>query len=170
MLELRALRVVVALGSMLWLGCEAVATVGSFVTKPFASPPPFEEAVTAFNNDLRWGRVRQAVGQVERDQQERFLDLFESQAAPFQFTSIDVVTSNPVSLSADEGPQQGGIEALVSYEFYRPPMVVQETVRQRQTWRYVEAEERWVVSFDFAPFDARAPVSSPAPAAPAAND
>ena len=152
------------------LGCGAFAAIGALIARPVVAvlpeePPPFEDAVYAFNADLRWGRVRQAVGQIERAQQIRFLELFDNEAAPYQFTSIDLVSSDAARLTPDGDGRPVEIAALVSYEFYRPPMVTQEKVRQQQVWRYVVTEGRWVLDFDFAPFDAKA--GTPAAAAPA---
>jgi hypothetical protein len=171
MLDLRALRALVVLSSVLAPGCGGVATLGALIAQPIAAvlpdkPPPFEDAVTAFNNDLRWGRIHQAVAQVDREQQARFLELFEDEAAPFQFTSIDVVTTTPTKFTIDGDGEPAEVEALVSYEFYKPPMVTQEKIRQHQRWRFVLAERRWVLDFDFEPFDARERGAAPAAAAP----
>jgi len=173
MLELRALFVGVALASGLTLGCGGFATIGALIARPVVAvlpekPPPFEDAVNAFNDDLRWGRVHQAVAQIDRTQQERFLELFEDDGAPYQFTSIDLVTSSPLKWSADGDGVPVEVDALVTYEFYRPPMVIEEKVRQHQTWRFVVTERRWVLDFDFTPFEARGRAASraPVPAAP----
>jgi hypothetical protein len=163
------------LGSALAAGCGGFATLGALVAEPVAAvlpdkPPPFEDALIAFNNDLRWGRIHQAVAQLDREQQTRFLELFEDEAAPFQFTSIDVVTTTPKKYTADGDGEPVEVEALVSYEFYRPPMVIQEKIRQHQRWRFVLMERRWVLDFDFEPFESRARGASPAPAAAAPRE
>jgi hypothetical protein len=77
------------------------------------------------------------------------------------------VTTTPRKFTADGDGEPIEVEALVSYEFYRPPMVTQEKIRQHQSWRFVVLERRWVLDFDFEAFDARARGSSPVPAAAA---
>jgi hypothetical protein len=170
-MALRALRLVIALCAPFALGCGAFATLGALIARPLvavlpAEPPPFEDAVHAFNDDLRWGRVRQAVTQIEKSQQIRFLELFDDESAPYQFTSVDLVSSDPARVTPDGDGRPVEIGALVTYEFYRPPMVTQEKVRQQQTWRYVAIENRWVLDFDFAPFEGKT-AAPPAAAAPA---
>ena len=169
-MALRALRLGIVLCAPLALGCGAFATLGALIARPIVAvlpsePPPFEDSVHAFNDDLRWGRIRQAVTQIERDQRIRFLELFEDEAAPYQFTSVDLISSDPAKFSADGDGMPVEIDALVSYEFYRPPMVTEEKIRQRQIWRDVVTENRWVLTFDFAAFEPKAP--TPAAAAPA---
>jgi hypothetical protein len=166
----RALRLVLVLcAAPLAFGCGAFATIGALIARPIVAvlpdePPPFEDSVHAFNDDLRWGRVRQAVTQIEREQQIRFLEIFDNEALPYQFTSIDLVSSDAAKFEPKGDGRPVEIDALVSYEFYRPPMVTTQKVRQHQVWRYEVVKNRWVLDFDFTPFEPKAA----APAAPAA--
>lgn len=151
-----ALRLGIVLCAPLALACGGVATVGALIAQPIVAilpdkMPDVEDAMRTYNDDMRWGRVRQAVAQVDREQQEAFLALFEDDVTPYQFTSTEIVTSQPTKF-AEDGETPIEFDVLAAYEYYRPPVVVERKIRQRQVWRYVEAERRWVVAPDLGAF------------------
>jgi len=173
---LRLSALCVALVAPLFVGCA----VGAGLFEPFARlmpdpVPDVETSVNAYNDDLRWGRLRQASAQVAPDQREKFFELFDETTTGFRFTSVEVLSTEPVRPEGTEAEieELAGkeFEVLVAFEYYRLPALDERKLRQKQTWRFVVLENRWEVEPDFTGFEAalaperRAP-AEPVPAAP----
>ncbi len=124
--------------------------------------PDVEPASNAYNQDLRWGRVRQAATQVVPEQREKFFELFDEDQSKFHFTSVEVLSAAPRSIDGRE------VDVLVAWEYYSPPALDERKLRQKQVWRYIELEKRWEVELDFTTFEAALPpYTSPRGAVPA---
>lgn len=106
--------------------------------------PAVDEYAQEYNNDVRWGRWQEAAAQVEPERRSAFLKLFDDVDRPYRFTSVDVMTSKPLS---DDGTE---MELLVQLEYYRLPSVQERKVRQIQKWRYDVLMEKWVVTPDLS--------------------
>jgi hypothetical protein len=127
--------------------------------------PDVEPHANAYNQDLRWGRVRQASLMVVPEDREKFFELFDEDQSTFHFTSVEVLSAVPRSADGFE------VDVLVAWEYYSPPALDERKIRQKQTWRYILLEKRWEVEPDFAVFEAAlAPymrARGPVPASPA---
>lgn len=127
--------------------------------------PDVEPASNAYNQDLRWGRVRQAATLVVPAQHEKFFELFDEDQSKFHFTSVEVLSAVPRGIDGRE------VDVLVAWEYYSPPALDERKLRQKQVWRYIELEKRWEVELDFAIFEAALPPFTsprgPVPASPA---
>src|SRR5258705_8132985 len=86
----------IALLMPLFAGCA----VGAGLFEPFARlmpdpVPDVDVSVNAYNQDLRWGRLREASAQVAPDQREKFFELFDETTTGFRFTSVEVLSTEP---------------------------------------------------------------------------
>lgn len=168
----------VALVMPIFVSCA----VGASLLEPFAGllpdpAPDIELSVNAYNNDLRWGRLRQASAQIAPDQREKFFELFDETTTGFRFTSVEVLSTEPhrvekAAAAESEEPAITEYDVLVAFEYYRLPALDERKVRQKQTWRLLEAENRWEVEPDFTGFEAalapeRREPTEPVPASPA---
>ena len=106
--------------------------------------PSVDEFAQEFNNDVRWGRWQEAAAQVEPEDRKAFLRLFDDNASPFRFTSVDILSARPTSEDETE------IEMLVGLEYYRLPSVKERKVRQVQKWRYDVDSKTWIVTPDLS--------------------
>jgi len=125
--------------------------------------PEVDESANAYNQDLRWGRVRQAAAQMPADQQEQFFALFDEDQSTFHFTSVEVLSAIPRSIDGRE------VDVLVAWEYYSPPALVERKLRQKQVWTFLKLERRWEVAPDLGVFEAVVATranSAPVPAAP----
>jgi len=127
--------------------------------------PDVDPVSNAYNQDLRWGRVRQASTAVVPAQREKFFELFDEDQSTFHFTSVEVLSSAPRSIDGRE------VDVLVAWEYYSPPALDERKLRQKQTWRYIDLEKRWEVELDFEVFEAALQPAlrprGPVPASPA---
>jgi hypothetical protein len=177
-MALRGRALCVALVVPLFVGCA----VGAGLLEPFAGlmpepMPDVEVSVNAYNNDLRWGRLRQASAQLAPEQREKFFELFDESSSGFRFTSVEVLSTEPrprervVGDGEVEPVVPSEYDVLVAFEYYRLPALDERKLRQKQTWRYLALENRWEVEPDFTGFEAAlAPEHresvDPVPAAP----
>jgi len=106
--------------------------------------PAVDDALRAFNNDLRWGRWQEAAKHVDPGERGAFLRLLDDSSSPFRFTSVDELSREATAKDGTE------IDLLISLEYYRLPSVKQRTVRQRQHWRYDVAGKEWIVTPDMS--------------------
>jgi len=163
----------VALAMPLFMGCA----VSAGLLEPFAwlipeGMPDVEVSVNAYNNDLRWGRLRQASAQVVPDQREKFFELFDESTSGFRFTSVEVLSTEPrlrkriVSDAEVEPLVPQEYDVLVAFEYYRLPALDERKLRQKQTWRYDALGNRWEVEPDFTGFEAALAPEHSTPAEP----
>jgi hypothetical protein len=170
-MEHRVRALFVALALPLLTGCA----IGAGLFEPFARllpdpVPDVDNSVNAYNQNLRWGRVREASAQVTPDQREKFFELFDESTSGLRFTSVEVLSTEPHP-TKDEALAGKEFDVLVAFEYIRLPALDERKLRQKQTWRYVEPANRWEVEPDFAGFEAAvAPAprdaAEPVPAAP----
>lgn len=173
---LRRSALCVTLMAPLFAGC----TLGALIAEPFTRlmPDPIPEielSVNNYNEDLRWGRLRQAAAQVAPDQREKFFELFDETTSGFRFTSVEVLSTeprrHPITEDGIEPLVPREYDVLVAFEYYRLPALDERKLRQRQTWRLDLLENRWEVEPDFTGFEAalapeRRVPAEPVPAAP----
>ncbi len=115
-----------------------------------------KENAESYAQDLRWGRLKEAVAQVAPEQRVAFLELFEAAGQPIHFTSFEIV-------SVDLGQVRSRAEVLVTYELYRPPSINETTIRERQSWLYDVPAGRWFIEPDLSVFAKPSPSSKAAP-------
>lgn len=102
-----------------------------------------EEAVEAYANGLRWGRIELVSRLVRPDLRPDFLEFARREPPTVQFTGYEV---QAIELGVDPD----SAEALVSFELYRLPSVQQATIVERQLWEYHRDARRWYLVPDLA--------------------
>ncbi len=103
------------------------------------------EVAESYGNNLRWGRIAVAVGMVAPENRVSFLETFVDANPPLRFTSFEIV-------AIEDGQSRHEMEVLASFRLYRPPNLVERTIRERQIWRFDRNRARWYLSPDLSLF------------------
>jgi hypothetical protein len=142
-----------------WLSFAlGLVLLGGCMTTPLPHDlPSVDEAVNAFNNDVRWARWHEAAQHVEPSERGAFLRLLDDTSSPFHFTSVDELSREETAKDHSE------LDLFVAMEYYRLPSVKERQVRQRQHWRYDVDAKAWLVTPDISVL--RTQVSSEIPEA-----
>jgi hypothetical protein len=111
--------------------------------------PSVDDAALDYNNHVRWGRYEEASASLSPLRRREFLELFQDEARPWRFTSVELGKRTPQNEAGTE------VEYLVDIEYYRLPSVKERKVQQRQIWHWVASERRWECEPDLHVFPAQ---------------
>ncbi len=103
------------------------------------------EVAETYGDNLRWGRIEVAVGMVAPENRVSFLATFVDADPPLRFTSFEIVT-------IEQGQSRHEVEVLASFRLYRPPDLIERTIREWQIWRFDRDRARWYLSPDLSLF------------------
>ena len=105
-----------------------------------------EEAIEAYNANLRWGRTEVAVKRVSPAARAAFIEFLNDESVSVQFTGYDVG-------SIEHGSDRDRVEVWVSFQLYRPPSLHERTVVEHQIWSYDHESRRWYLTPDLGLYE-----------------
>ncbi len=95
-----------------------------------------KDAVEAYANSLRWGRIETALRWVDPEVREGFVSFAQQEPTTVQFTDYAVQT---VELAED--PNRA--DAWVRFEMIRLPALQERSVVEHQIWKYHHETKTW---------------------------